>query len=152
MLGVAGGALTLQCVQSALIQDLCVPGDLGDPAIETRLVGRDGELAIDAADGFALGDEQASQVFGEMTAFRGIGKQVGILGQEVLDESGKLDDRWHRSLLALSRVQQSLAIVRHFNLAFNFAKLQLEIIWPYVYPIGRVILRHKYTMTENLRL
>jgi hypothetical protein len=90
------------------------------------LVGRDGELTIDAADGFALGDEQVSQICCEMVAFRGVGKQVAILDQEVLDESGKLDDRWHRSLLTLARVQQSLAIVRHFTLTFNFAKLRLS--------------------------
>ena len=79
----------------ALVQGFRFPLDLSDPAIQAGLVGGRGKLAIDAADRFALRDEQAGQLLCEVAAFGSIGEQVAIFGQEVLDDGRKRDDGWH---------------------------------------------------------
>ena len=95
--GVAGGGVTLQLVQPTLVEGFGLPLDLSERAVQAGLVGGNGKLTIDAADSFAFSDEQTSQVLGEVAAFWSIGEQVTILGQEVLDDSRKLDDGRHSS-------------------------------------------------------
>src|SRR5262249_13903738 len=84
MRGVVGGGVALQEIETPLVERLFIPLNLSNPAVETGLVGRDGKLAVDTANGFAFSDEQASQVLGKMPALGRIGKQVGVLDQEIL--------------------------------------------------------------------
>ena len=68
-----------------------------------------GKLAIDAADGFALRDEQACQILCEVAAFWGIGEQVAIFGQEVLDDGRKRDDGRHTIPCSINQLEHCLA-------------------------------------------
>src|SRR5215212_3024295 len=95
MRGVVGAGVALQQIEAPLVERLFIPINLRDPAVQTGLVGGDRKLAIDAADGFAFRNEQASQILGEVLALWVVGKQVRVLDQEVLHDSWKLNNRWH---------------------------------------------------------
>jgi hypothetical protein len=97
VLGVAGASVALQQVEPALVKGVCVPIDLGDPAIQAGLIGRDREFTIDATDRFPFSYEQAGQVFGEVLALGRVGKQVVVLRQEVLHDGWELNDRRHNA-------------------------------------------------------
>ena len=56
------------------IEFLRVPGSLGQPTVETGLIGGLGELRIDAGDVLFGGHQQAGQILGEVTAFRLVGE------------------------------------------------------------------------------
>src|SRR6266508_2196866 len=71
--GVVGGRVALQPFEAPLVERLFIPVDLGDPAVQTGLVGRDRKLSVDAADGFAFGDEETSQILSEVPALRFVG-------------------------------------------------------------------------------
>src|SRR5262245_59067095 len=76
---IAGGRIGLQPFQTMRIDAFYIPRRLSQPAIEARLVSRGGEFAIDATNGFVLGDEQASQIFSKMAPGRFIRKEVAKL-------------------------------------------------------------------------
>ena len=92
---IVGGRITLQQVKAPPIECRFIPVNLRDPAVQAGLVGRDGKLAIDTADGFAFSDEEASQILGEVPPFGFVGKQVGVLAQEFLHECREFHNRWH---------------------------------------------------------
>jgi hypothetical protein len=60
VLGVAGAGVVLQQVEAPLVERLDVPLDFSQKAVQAGLVGCDRELAVDTADGFTLGNAQAS--------------------------------------------------------------------------------------------
>ena len=72
-----------------------IPVHLDDPAIEARLVGRESGLAIDMAVRFALSGALAGHVLGKVSALRVAGKQLSVLGQQVLHDGWALDNRRH---------------------------------------------------------
>src|SRR5262249_32585047 len=57
VLGVVRSGVVLQEIETPLVEDLLIPLNFGDPAVQARLIGRDGKLAVDPAHGFAFGDE-----------------------------------------------------------------------------------------------
>ena len=93
--GVTRGRVGLQEREPPLVEGGIIPIDLGDPAVQTGLIGRDGKLTIDAADSFAFGDEQAGQIFSKVPTFGFVGKQVGVLGQQVLYDRREFHYCWH---------------------------------------------------------
>jgi len=95
MRGVVGARVALQQIEAPLVERFFIPVNLSDPAVQAGLVGRDGKLAVDTADGFAFRDEQASQILSEVSALGLVGKQVCVLDQEVLHDGGELNNRWH---------------------------------------------------------
>ena len=99
LVAVAGGGVLLEPFQSSLVERLDVPGDLGEEAVETGLVGGLGELVMDAQDGLPLGDEQSGEVFGEVAALALVGEEVAVLVQGVLNDLGEFDDPWHDDML-----------------------------------------------------
>jgi len=74
---------------------LGIPVHLGEPAVQAGLVGGGGELAVDAADGLALGDEQSGEVLAEMLTFGCIGEQFPKLFEAFLHDGRELDNGWH---------------------------------------------------------
>jgi hypothetical protein len=96
---VAGRGVPLEFVQTAPVEGPDVPVGGGEEAVETRLIGRLSEFAVDAQDGLALGDEEAGEVLGEMAALALVGEEVGVPVHGVLNDLGKLDDAWHEQML-----------------------------------------------------
>ena len=94
--GIACGRVALQEREPTLVEGGVIPVDLSNPAVQAGLVGGDGKLTIDAADRFAFGDEQAGQILGEMPTLRLVGKQICVLGQEILYDRREFHNRWHR--------------------------------------------------------
>src|SRR5262249_24091869 len=83
----------------------------------------------DAADGFAFGNEQAGQILAEVLTLRGVGEQVGVLGQEVLHDGWELNDRRHTASHGTS---DSANHAPHRTTAYpleQIAKVQLEAGW-----------------------
>jgi len=90
-----GGRVALQPIEAPLVEGLFIPVNLSDPAVQAGLVGRDGKLPVDPANGFAFRDKQASQILSEVLALGLIGKQIRVLGHQVLHDGGELNNRWH---------------------------------------------------------
>jgi hypothetical protein len=86
LVAVAGIRALLEPVEPTLIERLLIPLSLSEPAIQTGLVCRDGELSVDSRDVLSVGDDQPRQILGEMTAFRLIGEQRAELFQGLLDD------------------------------------------------------------------
>jgi hypothetical protein len=95
---VARGGLLLQEGQAALIELSDVPVGLGEEAVEAGLVGGLGELAVDATDVLALGDEQPGEVLGEVAALWLVGQQVTEVLEGLVDHRGEVDDAGHGRL------------------------------------------------------
>ena len=57
--GVMGSRVALQLLEASLVELLCIPIDLRDPAVQAGLVSRDRKFTVDPADGFAFGDKEA---------------------------------------------------------------------------------------------
>ncbi len=93
--GVVGGRVALQPIEAPLVEQLFIPLDLGDPAVQAGLVSRDGKLPVDPTDGFAFRNKQAGQILSEVLAFGLVGKQIRVLGQEVLHNRREFNNRWH---------------------------------------------------------
>src|SRR5215210_4061024 len=62
---IAASRITLQEVETAIVEGFAIPVSLSQEAIEARLIGGLSEFGVDAQDVFALGDEQAGEVFAE---------------------------------------------------------------------------------------
>src|SRR5512135_558977 len=99
LVAVARGGGLLEPLQAVLVEDLDIPHDLGEEAVEAGLIGGLGELFMDSEDRLALGDEESGQILGEMAALTLVGEEVTILSQGVLDQRGELDDPWHDQML-----------------------------------------------------
>src|ERR1044071_6550239 len=93
--GVASGRVELQQIEAPLVEGQFIPLNLSDPAVQAGLVGRDGKLTIDAADGVAFSNEQAGQILSEVLALGLVGKQVCVLDHQVLHDAWELNNRWH---------------------------------------------------------
>ena len=94
--GIACGRVVLQEREPALVEGGVIPVDLSNPAVQAGLVGGDGKLTIDATHSFAFSDEQAGQILREMPTLRLVGKQICVLGQEILYDRREFHNRWHR--------------------------------------------------------
>ena len=92
-LAIARFGSALQPLQTAVIERLCVPGLGTQPAMQARLVGRDGKLTINATDILALSDHQSSHILGEMLPSGFIGKEVTKNSEGVLHNRGKIGMR-----------------------------------------------------------
>jgi hypothetical protein len=99
LIAVAGAGVLLEQVEAPEIEVLDLPLDVGEEAIEAGLVGGLGEFVMDAQDGLALGDEQTSEVLGEVAALRLIGEEIAVLVHGFLDERGVFDNTWHDQML-----------------------------------------------------
>jgi hypothetical protein len=86
VLAIAGGRVGLQPFQAVCIDALNIPSCLSQEAVEAGLVSRDGEFAIDAADGLVLGEYEASQIFGKMAPGRFIRKEVTKLNEQLFHD------------------------------------------------------------------
>ena len=95
VLGIARSGVVLQEIEASLVEGRFIPIDLCDPAVQARLIGGDGKLTIDATHGFAFRDKQAGQILSEMLALGLIGKQVRVLGHEVLHDRRECNNCWH---------------------------------------------------------
>jgi hypothetical protein len=78
--------------EAALVELADIPIGLGEEAVEAGLVGGLGELPVDAADGLALGHEQAGEVLGEVAALRLVGQQVAEVREGFLDHRREVND------------------------------------------------------------
>jgi hypothetical protein len=78
-----------------LVECLDVPGFVVEKAIEAGLVGGMGELGVDAGDGLASGNVEASEVFGEVTALRLVGEEISELAEGLLDHMREGNDASH---------------------------------------------------------
>jgi len=97
---VAGGGVLLPLGQPGLVEPPGVPEALGrDPAIEARLIGGDGKLAVDARNVLPVGHQQPGQVFGKMLAFGFVLKELPELGQGLFDDGRIIDDCRHGRIL-----------------------------------------------------
>jgi hypothetical protein len=104
---IVGGRVTLQQFKAPPVECLFIPVNLSDPAVQARLVGRGGKLAVDPADGFAFRNKQASQILGEVPTLWVVRKQIRVLNQEILHDAGKFDNRGHTASAG------SFLVVRH---------------------------------------
>ena len=93
----------LQPVQAMFVEQLFIPGHLRNPAIQAGLIRGVGKLGVDRRYVFALRHHKPGQVFAEMPALRGIGKQPAKLLQRLLDHGGKSNNAWHRRPLSSHR-------------------------------------------------
>jgi hypothetical protein len=84
--------------EAALVELADIPVGIGEEAVDARLVGGLGELAVDAGDVLAVSDEQAGEVFGEVAALRFVGEQIAELAQGVFDDGGEVNDAGHSRL------------------------------------------------------
>jgi len=99
MIAVAGRGVILELVKASLVETLDVPVRGREEAIEARLIGGLGELAVDAQHRLALGHDQAGKVLGEVSPLALVGQEVGVPVDGVLNDLGKLDDAWHEQML-----------------------------------------------------
>ena len=81
LIAVASGRVLLQHFQPPFVEGLVVPLGLGKEAIEARLIGRLGELAVDAGDGLILGDQEPGEILGEVAPLGLVGEEVAELVQ-----------------------------------------------------------------------
>ena len=91
LVAVAGGGVLLELLQPPRIECQHVPRGRGEEAIEAGLIGRLGELALDARDGLALGDEQSGEVLGEVAAPGLVGEEVAVVIQGLVGDGGEFD-------------------------------------------------------------
>ncbi len=91
LVAVAGGGAFLEPLQPPRIECQHVPRGRGEEAIEAGLIGRLGELALDARDGLALGDEQPGGVFGEVAAPALVGEEVALPIEGLVGDGGEFD-------------------------------------------------------------
>src|SRR5690606_7415201 len=97
-LRVAGRRVLLQQRQPLGIQFVNIPASAGQKAIETRLVGGLHELGIDTAHALTLGNDQPSEVLGQVASLRLIGQQVGHTLDSLLHNMRKRNDRRHSKI------------------------------------------------------
>jgi len=96
---VARGRVGLHPFEPAMVERFDVPVHLGQPAVETRLVGGPGELPADRRDVLAFCDQQPGQVLGEMPPRRLVVEQIAEVSRGFDDDGGELDDRRHGMVL-----------------------------------------------------
>ncbi len=99
LIAVPRGWVFLEFVQSPFVENLGIPRGVRHEPIETGLIGRLGEFAVDAEHGLTLGDHEPGEVFREMPALAFVGEEVAVPSQGVLHDLGKLDDSRHEQML-----------------------------------------------------
>ena len=116
-----------------MVEGLDVPVGVGEEAVEAGLVGGLGELAVDARDVLAFGDEQAGEVLGEVAALALVGEQVAVSGQGVLHDLGESMmpgmSRCSAVPLRQSQSEEKWSGFTYFNASGDhFAKHQLQLL------------------------
>ncbi len=89
----------LQPLQSPLVQLRDIPVSGGEEAIQTRLVRRHGELAVDSRHTFPLSDHQSGQVLAEVSSLRFAHKQIRKFTHGFLNYLRQFNNPWHDSTL-----------------------------------------------------
>ena len=121
---VAGIWAFLEPVEPTLIELLGVPLGFGEPALQTRLVCGEGELAVYGRDVLLVGYHQSCEVFGEMATFGLIAEHRAELLQGLLDDGRVVYNGWHSQVL-LDLTKASTLDHRHFaHLPINYSSLQ----------------------------
>ena len=93
------------------------------------MVGRLGELTVDAEHGLPFGDDQASEILGEVPPLAFVAEEVAVRGHGVLHDLGKIDDSWHEQVLltpfAPGQSEEKWSDFTYFNASGDhFAKHQ----------------------------
>ena len=96
---IKGIAAFLQPIEPFLVEGFLVPFYLGDPTIQTGLVGGHGEFSVDSRDAFLVSNDQTGEILSEMLAFRLVDEKVCELIQGFLDDAWKLHDSGHGRIL-----------------------------------------------------
>src|SRR6201997_5668590 len=99
MITVTGAGLFLEQLQTPFVEFTNVPHGVGEKAVQTRLIAGLGELAVDAAHGLALRQEQPRQVFAEMPPLGLAAEEVGEVGLGLLNHLRQFHDPWHGGTL-----------------------------------------------------
>ena len=115
----------LQPGQPAIIQRCDVPLNLRQPAVQARLVRREGKFPVDATHRLIFSHDQAGQILGKVPA-GGLGvEQITKNRQRFLHDAGKVHNSGHRGRLLSTTstcgIMDGPSILRG---ATDFAKLQ----------------------------
>src|SRR5712691_7836227 len=116
----------LQPGQPAIVQRRDVPRDFRQPAVEARLVRREGTFPVDATHRLVFGYHQTGQIFRKVPAGGLRVAQITKNHERFVHDGGKVHHSGHRDrLLSTMRtysVSDGLSMLRG---ATDFAKLQL---------------------------
>ena len=97
---VRSGRIFLQPGEAGVIELFDIPEAVaGDPSVETGLIGRESEEAIDVGDIFPVRNEQPGKIFSEMLPFRLVFEERAELNESFFDDARKIDDSRHRWIL-----------------------------------------------------
>ena len=125
LLAITGIRAPLQPIEALVLASFRVPLDLRDPAIETRLVGRDRQFPVDRRDILLICDHQTGEILSEVLALRFVSKGRSKFFQSFFDDCGKFYDSRHNRILHDFVMCLAIKIYRQIaHLESKFSTLQ----------------------------
>src|SRR6266852_2780857 len=116
----------LQPGQPAIVQRRDVPLDFRQPAVEARLVRREGKFPVDATHRLVFGYHQTGQIFRKVPAGGLRVEQITKNHERFVHDGGKVHNSGHRDrLLSTMRTYSVIDGLSMLRGATDFAKLQL---------------------------